>query len=160
MDIGAMVAGAAAVIQSIVKQRGLAPLTSVQMRQLLTTTGTPQAADFHKPIGSRPNLRAAIAALEANGETPTITSVKYKAGAGKLFVDGDNFIAGDSIIEINGTRVPKMKYPAEFILPNGITTRLMSKGDISGLLPRGVDAQITVFTQSKDRRSAPFLFHY
>ena len=157
---GAMVAGVAAVIQSIVKQRGLPPLSSVQMRQLLATTGTPQASAFNKPIGSRPNLRAAIAALEANGETPTIISVKYKAGAGKLFVDGDNFIAGDSVIEINGVRVPKMKYPAEFILANGITTRLMSKGDISGLLPRGVDAQITVFTQSKNRRSAPFLFRY
>ncbi len=156
----AMVAGAAAVIQSIVKERGLAPLTSMQMRQLLAATGTPQTATLNKPIGSRPNLRAVITALEANGETPTITSVKYKAGAGKLFVDGENFIAGDSIIEINATRAPKVKYPAEFVLPNGITTRLMSKGNISALLPPGVDVQITVFTPSKNRRSLPFVFRY
>ena len=38
----AMVAGSAAILQSILKARGQAPLSPIQLRQLLTSTGTPQ----------------------------------------------------------------------------------------------------------------------
>lgn len=154
----AMVAGAAALLQSIVKQRGLAPLTSIQMRRLLSSTGSPQTGNLNKPIGTRPDLRAAVAALESTGLDPKITSIKYKAGAGKFIVEGENFIAGDSIIEINRTAVTKMKYPAEYVLPNGNTTLIMAKGDLSASLPVGVDVSITVFTPSKSKRSDAFIY--
>lgn len=155
---GAMVAGAAALLQSIVKQRGLPPLTSTQMRRLLASTGTPQAGNLNKPIGPRPDLHAAIAELEATGQDPKITAAKYKAGAGKFIVEGENFTAGDSVIEINGVPVNKMKYPAEYVLPNGKSTLIMAKGDLSASLPSGVDVQITVFTPGTGRRSAVFLY--
>ncbi len=154
----AMVAGAAAVLQSIVKQRGLAPLTSIQMRSLLASTGTPQAGNLNKLIGPRPDLRAAVAGLEASGQDPKITSAKYKAGGGKFIIEGENFTAGDSVIEINGVAVLKMKYPAAYVLPNGSTTQILSKGDLSASLPVGVDVEITVFTPGRGKRSAPFLY--
>ena len=154
----AMVAGAAAVLQSIVKQRGLAPLTSVEMRRLLASTGTPQEGNLNRLIGPRPDLRAAVAGLEATGQDPKITSAKYKAGAGKFIIEGENFTAGDSVIEINRVAVLKMKYPADYVLPNGNTTLIMSKGDLSASLPLGMDVEITVFSPVTGRRSAAFIY--
>ena len=154
----AMVAGAAAVLQSIVKERGLTPLTSPQMRRLFRLTGTPQTGNLNKSIGPRPDLRAAIAWLDASDAPPRITSIRYKAGVGKLFVEGENFLPADSAIEINGIRVTKMKYPEEALLPNGTTTMVLGKAVFSDLLPRDTDVAITVFTPSTNARSEPFLF--
>ncbi|HJQ68455.1 MAG TPA: S8 family serine peptidase [Blastocatellia bacterium] len=153
----AMVAGAAALIQSIVKARGQAPIPPAQLRRLLTTTGTPQAGDTSKPIGPRPDLRAAIAALDSQGQDndPRITAVKYKRGAGKLIVDGENFRPNDSVIEIDGTAIARHKYPSAYFLPGGTTSRVMSKGNVSGLLPAGSEVSITIFTPSTGKRSAP-----
>ena len=55
-----IVAGAVASIQGIRKAYGLSILNPRQMRDLLRTTGTPQAMDVRQ-IGPMPNLRAAIA---------------------------------------------------------------------------------------------------
>ncbi len=156
----AMVAGVAAVIQSIVKARGQAPLPPAQLRQLLISTGTPQTGDLAQRIGPRPNLRAAIAALDSpsSDANPKVTAIKYKRGAGKLIIDGENFLPNDSVIEINGTAIPRHKYPSEFFLPGGATSRIMSKGDVSGLLPRGEEVAVTVYTLSVDKRSAPVAF--
>ncbi|MEW6131093.1 MAG: S8 family serine peptidase [Acidobacteriota bacterium] len=154
----AMVAGAAAVLQSIIKQRGLQPLTSQQMRSLFRSTGTLQTGN--KVIGPRPDLRKAIAALESTDQPPRITFVKFKPGAGKLIVEGENFIPGDAVIEVNGVAVAKMKYPAEFFLPNGTTTYLLAKGQTTSTVPGGVDLSITVYNRSKDRRSEPVIYRY
>lgn len=156
----AMVAGAAAVLQSIVKARGQAPLAPAVLRRLLASTGTPQAGDTNQHIGPRPDLRAAIAALDSqsSGPAPVISSARMKGESGKLIVDGDHFTVGESIVEINGQATGKLKYPAAFILPNGQLTRLMTKTDVTGLLPRGVDVAVTVYTPSTGQRSAAFSF--
>jgi subtilisin family serine protease len=156
----AMVAGAAAVLQSIVKERDLPPLTPAQLRQLLVATGSPQTGDRSQNIGTRPDLRAAIAALDSEGSdpTPTITGLSYKKSKGKLTVVGENFIANDSVIEIDGQPVAKVKYPSEFVLPGGLTTRIVTKGNVSAMIPAGVDVFITVFTPSRGLRSEPFTF--
>ncbi|HEX5732802.1 MAG TPA: S8 family serine peptidase [Blastocatellia bacterium] len=153
----AMVAGAAALIQSIVKARGQTPIPPAQLRRLLTTTGTPQAGDASQSIGPRPNLRAALESLDSvpQDNDPKITAVKYKKGAGKLIVDGENFLPNDTVIEIDGTAIPRHKYPSAFFLPGGKTSRVMSKGNVSALLPPGSEVSITVFTPSTERRSAP-----
>jgi hypothetical protein len=156
----AMVAGAAAVLQSIVKERGLPPLTPARLRQLLVSTGTPQTGNLNQQIGPRPNLRAAIEALdsESPGGGPRITRLSFKKGNGKLTVDGENFVVGESVIEIDGVPVEKMKYPAAFALPGGITTRLVTKKNVSAMIPPGADVSITVFTPSTGERSDPFMF--
>lgn len=158
----AMVAGAVALIQSIAKERGLEPLSPSQMRSLLTLTGSPQTGDLSENIGPRPDLRAAIAALESDVTdlAPRITAVKLKKSNGKLTVDGQQFLVNDSIIEIDGVAVSKLKYPSENVLPGGITTRIVSKRDVSGMIPRGVEVSITIFTTSSGRRSEPFIFRY
>jgi subtilase family protein len=156
----AMVAGAVAVIQSIAKERGLSALSPAQMRTLLVSTGTPQSGDLSQRIGPRPDLRAAIAQLSNIGQVrdPKISSVVFKEGSGKLIINGENFLPADSVIEINGVRLPKHKYPADFFQADGTTTRIMSKGDILGFLPTGVEVSIAVFTPSTGRRSEPVQF--
>ena len=155
-----MVAGAAAVIESIVKARGEAPLAPAALRQLLRATGTPQTGDLSQRIGPRPDLRAAIAALDGlpTGPVPVISGARMKGESGRLIIDGEHFLVGDSIIEINGQTAGKLKYPAAFILPNGQITRLMTKTDVTSLLPRGVEVSLTVYTRSTGQRSAPFVF--
>ena len=152
----AMVAGAAAVLQSIAKERGIGPLSPSQLRSLLVATGTPQQGNTSQKIGPRPNLAAAIARLDTIGEVrdPRILSVTVKS-SGKLIVNGQDFLPSDSVIEIDGVRVPKHKYPGRFFLGDGTTTRVMSKGSVGSMLPPGVQVSITVFTQSTGRRSEP-----
>jgi hypothetical protein len=54
-----IVAGAAAVIQGVRRAQGAPPLTPVELRDLLTETGTPQG-ESEKHIGPRPDLRKAL----------------------------------------------------------------------------------------------------
>jgi hypothetical protein len=156
----AMVAGAAAVLESIVKASGQTPLTPSALRQLLTATGSPQQGDLSQHIGPRPNLRAAISMLDGSAviPEPVISSAQMKGVSGKLIVNGEHFMVGNSIIEINGQTAGKLKYPAAFIQPSGEITRLMTKTDVTSLLPRGTDVTITVYTPMTDKRSAPFIF--
>ena len=155
-----MVAGAAAVIQSIVKARGQEPLSPVQLRRLLAATGSAQAGDLSENIGPRPDLKAAIALLDTDStqQDPKITALKFKGASGKLIVDGENFIPSDSIVEIGSTPITRLKYPSGYFLPGGTTTRIMTKGDVSALLPRGVDVTVAVFTPGSGRRSMPYIF--
>jgi hypothetical protein len=156
---GAMVAGSAAILQSILKGRGQAPLSPIQLRQLLTSTGTPQTGNLGERIGPRPNLKAAIERLDSSaGSDPLITSIKLKGSSGKLIVNGENFLPSDSLVEINGTAITKLKYPSSYFLPSGMTTRIMTKRDVTEFLPPGVDVAITVYTPSADRRSERVMF--
>lgn len=156
----AMVAGAAAVIQSIAKARGRAPLTPFLLRRLLVETGSPQTGKVGKHIGPRPNSRAAIDALEdlPDDLVPTIASASYNEAKGRLVIDGAGFLPSDSVVEIDNVRVAKHKYPIGFWQLDGTTTRIVTKGDITALLPRGVTVSITVFTRSTGSRSEPVQF--
>lgn len=64
----AMVAGAAAVLESVIKGQASPPLSPSGLRQLLTSTGSVQTGNLGRHIGPRPNLRNAIAAF--NGLPP------------------------------------------------------------------------------------------
>ena len=89
-----MVAGAAAVLESIVKASGQTPLTPSALRQLLTATGSPQQGDLSQHIGPRPNLRAAISMLDGSAviPEPVISSAQMKGVSGKLIVNGEHFM--------------------------------------------------------------------
>jgi hypothetical protein len=156
----AMVGGAAAVLQSIIKERGLPPLSPGELRQLLSRTGTPQTSGLAERIGSRPNLRAALAALDGDVSvlTPEITGIKFKKSGGKLVVDGESFLVDDSIIEVEGQAITRLKYPSGYALSNGTTTRIMTKGNVSEMIPPGVEVSITVFTPGTGKRSEAFRF--
>jgi subtilisin family serine protease len=64
-----IVAGAALVVQSVVKTRTGRPLAPSELRALLVETGSPQTDGPHGPatqhIGPRPDLRRAIGAALA-----------------------------------------------------------------------------------------------
>jgi serine protease len=57
-----IVAGAAVLLEGIARQRG-AVLSPTELRELLRSTGTPQAGDTSQWIGPRPDLARGIAAL-------------------------------------------------------------------------------------------------
>jgi hypothetical protein len=153
-----MVAGAAAVLQSIIIERGLAPLSPGELRRLLIMTGTPQTSGLGERIGPRPNIRAALAALDGDVSVlePKITGIKFKKSSGKLIVDGENFLVDDSIIEVDGQAITRLKYPSGYALSNGTTTRIMTKGNVSESIPPGVKVSITVFTPRTGKRSEAF----
>ncbi|MDX2092640.1 MAG: S8 family peptidase [Kofleriaceae bacterium] len=58
-----IVAGAAVIVESYAKERG-GVLSPVEVRELLRSTGTPQAGDTREQIGPRPDLARALSALE------------------------------------------------------------------------------------------------
>ncbi|MDB4963359.1 MAG: putative serine protease [Myxococcales bacterium] len=58
-----IVAGAAVIVQSVAKTRGTL-LSPREVRDLLHSTGTPQAGDTREQIGPRPDLERAISAID------------------------------------------------------------------------------------------------
>jgi len=60
-----IVAGAAVAIQGVLKASGHGVLTPVQLRDLLTRTGSPQTGGFGRHIGPLPNLRAALGEFDS-----------------------------------------------------------------------------------------------
>jgi len=83
-----MVTGSVALVQAIQKAGGGEVLTSVEMRTLLASTGTPQPAGdaVAAPIGPQPNIEAAVAGLTvcANGRLDRLE-----------MCDDGNTVAGD-----------------------------------------------------------------
>jgi hypothetical protein len=156
----AMVAGAAAIVESIAIAQNRPPISPLALRQLLIVTGSPQTGDAAQHIGPRPNLQAAIRALQSGtgGLVPSISSVSYNDGKGRLIVDGAGFIPGDSVVEVNGQQISRIKYPPAFVQADGTINRLMSKGDITALLPLGVAVEITVLNRTLGTRSSPVSF--
>jgi hypothetical protein len=156
----AMVAAAAAVIESIAKAENKPPISPAALRQLLIVSGTPQTGDAGQHIGPRPDLRAAIQAFQSGsgGLAPLISSVSYNDAKGRLIVDGSGFIPGDSVVEVNGQQISRIKYPAAFVQADGTIDRLMTRGDITGLLPLGIAVEITVLNRTLATRSSPVSF--
>lgn len=69
----AILAGVAVAVQGMVRQSGAAPLTSRQMRALLSDPESSiPASDPTKHIGRMPDLKKIIAALEARGVQPSV----------------------------------------------------------------------------------------
>ena len=61
-----IVAGAAVILEGLARTRG-GVVQPRELRELLRSTGTPQAGDVSEPIGPRPNLAAAIIAANRWG---------------------------------------------------------------------------------------------
>lgn len=126
-----IVAGAAADLQGFRKARGLAPFTSVEMRDFLRSTGMAQASDSRQ-IGPLPNLKAAIDAHRPK-RTLRITFLNIKV-VDNIFSGPQtlsfNFSANSSASSIGPTSFPQgvpVNLPANFsltaqeILNDGIT---------------------------------------
>ncbi|HYL99809.1 MAG TPA: S8 family peptidase [Blastocatellia bacterium] len=76
-------------------------------------------------------------------------------------VDGLNFVNGSSVILVNGSPLPKMRYDSTYIIGNGTLTRLISKvgkDGINSVFPSGVSVQVTVMNPTTGQTSAPVNF--
>ncbi len=65
-----IVAGAAASVQGIIKAQGLSALDSIEMRGILSSTGTAQTGGLSKNIGELPNIIQAVDAASAIAAPP------------------------------------------------------------------------------------------
>lgn len=89
----AIVAGAVSSLQGIRRAAGRPPLTSVQLTNILSTTGSPQRGTVleieARPIGKQPNLRAAIPrAISSDGfNGPGIYFIRSKWSGKVLDID-------------------------------------------------------------------------
>jgi hypothetical protein len=68
-----IVTGAVLAIQGVIKACGLTPLSPVQMRRTLVTTGTPQSAAVAGRIGPLPRIRQALLATPAASCIPALS---------------------------------------------------------------------------------------
>jgi hypothetical protein len=89
-----IVAGAAAVIQSILAENGLPKLNSKDMRLLLSSTGTPQLNPSEGNIGSMPDLKAAIDYLLPPIIPPTPDA----------YENDDDTLSNNNVIGINNSQ--------------------------------------------------------
>ena len=70
---GPIVAGAVINLQGIALNRFGMPLSSLEIREILVQSGSPQQGNIAEHIGPRPDLRTAIAAIPTPTVTPTPT---------------------------------------------------------------------------------------
>jgi len=83
----ATVAAAVAALQSARMGQGLPPLEPAQVRAILRQTGTPQQGRTDRPIGPRPQVAAAIAALDGvppPGGAPSEPTGPLGTGSGRV----------------------------------------------------------------------------
>ena len=74
---GPIVAGAAASIQGILKARGDDPLSPRALRRVLSASGTPQAEELDRNIGSLPNIIDAIKMIDRIEMTKSLPSIYF-----------------------------------------------------------------------------------
>jgi subtilisin family serine protease len=170
----ATVAGVAAVIQGVVKERGLPPLSPALMRTFLIGASTPDYSPPRKRIGPRPDALQAVKALLAEG-VPFVNAVSHLETDDQIAVDGIYFAPGRSVIQIqyfgtDGQLTEPLSLPTVFsnlpqhTWPAGMTTRLVTAevGGITARIPPRLPVVITVMTPGAEPgdevRSSPRYF--
>lgn len=93
------IAGVAAIVQGVVEDAGLPPLSSQLMRAILAGTGSPDNSKAKRPIGPRPNALAAVQAALSVG-SPTIMGVRFSEDEGQFVIDGIYFAPENNAVEI------------------------------------------------------------
>lgn len=79
-----IVAAAAAAVQGRRKAVGRPVLTSVEMRTLLRSTGTPQTGDLTQQIGPFPDLAAALASLGAPAAVASLSAAQRSGTSARV----------------------------------------------------------------------------
>jgi hypothetical protein len=102
-----------------------------------------------------------VGVFKATPIAPEIRTIrlKRKHGAFELRIDGAGMIAGDTIIEINGSRITSLSYPEQFRENGGTTTRVVSRDSrLEQLIPQGQAVQVAVFNSLTNLRSQQISF--
>jgi hypothetical protein len=76
-------------------------------------------------------------------------------------LDGLGFIAGQTVVEVNGVAVGNSKFSSDFVLANNSYTHLsvkLGKAGINTTFPLNVAVNITVFNPATNQRSPVFSF--
>ncbi len=167
------VTGTVALIASIAPS-----LTGEQIKAIIMSTTTPVPLAPATVTGGRLNLKAAVEAAIAQdpgggdpgggdpgggpddpppAPAPVIFYVKFKKST--LYVDGRQ-LTSHSVIEVDGTALPVMRFSDRDLLDDGTYLRISGKapGQINSLVPKNREVLLTVFDSETGQRSAPFPF--
>jgi serine protease len=123
-----IVAGAATLVQSIRANKGLAPLTSVGMRTLLSSTGTPQAAapagTTFRNIGPQPDLLRAIQSfMPDHARFVSQSAVPQQVAPGQTFAVSTTFLNAGGFPWTGNRRMDIVVNPGGFSgLPSNLGT--------------------------------------
>ena len=135
-------------------------LTPVQVKQRIISTSepVPQLGGYCAGSG-RVNAYNALTARVVPAGGPVIGRIE--ATKRFLTVDGQGFVRGSSLIEINGVGF-RTNYNNTFVSPNGSTlTRLTIKLGhefMQELFPLDVEVAVGIFNTRTRERSEPFYF--
>jgi hypothetical protein len=76
-------------------------------------------------------------------------------------LDGLGFIAGQTVVEVNGVAIGGSKFSSDFALANNSHTRItvkLGKAGINTTFPLNVAVNVSVFNPNTNRHSAFFSF--
>lgn len=135
-------------------------LTAEQIKQRIITTAEPilPLASKIKSAGRANAFNAltnALPAVSAPGISAIQTSKKM------VDIDGLGFVAGQTVVEVNGVVIGNSKYSSDFALANNTHTRItvkLGKAGMNTTFPLNVAVNVTVFNQTTNLRSPVFSF--
>lgn len=84
----AMVAGAAAVLESIIEAENQPAMAPTALRQLLASTGSPQTGNLARNVGPRPDLQAAITAFNTASSSATAGGLNQRRLSAQAILKG------------------------------------------------------------------------
>ena len=149
------VSGVAVLLWS--KEPSLTP-AQVKQRIISTSEPVPQLGGYCAGSG-RVNAYYALIGRVAPPGGPVIGRIE--ATKRRLTVDGQGFVRGSSLIQINGIGF-RTNYNNIFLAPNGMTlTRLnikLGKELLEELFPFDVEVTVDIFNTRSGERSEPFYF--
>ena len=150
------VSGVAALLFS--REPGLSPS---QARQRIISTADPLPTLAGR-VESSGRVNAYNALTNTKQQAPRQPAIGYMGtDKKKVKVDGIGFVKGETVIEVNGVPLPKVKYDSSRKLDDGSVIEMSAKLGKSGMLatfPKGTTVTVTVFNPSTGERSQPFAY--
>ena len=150
------VSGVAALLFS--REPGLSPS---QARQRIVSTADPLPT-LAGLVGSSGRVNAYNVLTNTKQQAPRQPAIGYMStDKKKVKVDGIGFVKGESVIEVNGVPLPKVKYDGSRTLADGSVIEMSAKLGKSGMLstfPKGTTVTVTVFNPTTGERSQPFAY--
>ncbi len=135
-------------------------LTPAQIKQRIIATAEPllPLASKIKSAG-RANAFNALTNSVPAVSTPGINGVQTNKKM--VDIDGLGFVAGQTVVEVNGVVIGSGKYSSDFALASNSNTRVslkLGKAGINTTFPLNVAVNVTIFNQTTNMRSAVFSF--
>lgn len=136
-------------------------LSPSQARQRIVSTADPLPTLAGR-VESSGRVNAYNALTNTTQQAPRRPAVgSVSTDKKKVKVDGIGFVKGESVIEVNGVPLPKVKYDSSRKLADGSVVEMSAKLGKPGMLatfPKGTTVTVTIFNPATGERSEPFAY--